>query len=205
MSGKVIVFDFDGTLIDSNQLKYDAFFELFPDDFTSKQVVKSVLDRLHEESRYIILREILLNMRPGLNNAELTAEVSRLADSYNDLVLEGSMKCREMKQATTILKHLSRKYSLFVSSGTPYDALIKLIKHRGWTQYFKGIYGYPNRKNETLMSIMKSEGVGQNNIFVAGDGETDRISALETGCRFFHISGTNSLIELLGNTERFFE
>ncbi len=32
MSIKVIVFDFDGTLVDSNELKYNSYFKLFPDD-----------------------------------------------------------------------------------------------------------------------------------------------------------------------------
>ena len=57
MSIKVIVFDFDGTLIDSNQLKHDAYYKLFPSDGFHKEIITEVLGEIFEESRYVILRE----------------------------------------------------------------------------------------------------------------------------------------------------
>ena len=59
MEPKVIVFDFDGTLIDSNRLKYDAYFELFPKDKLHSQAIETVLATKYEESRFSILAEIL--------------------------------------------------------------------------------------------------------------------------------------------------
>ena len=60
-----IIFDLDGTLIDSNRLKYDAYFTLFLSDDHHDQIIRTVLSEIFEQSRFVILEVILrrLNVR----------------------------------------------------------------------------------------------------------------------------------------------
>ncbi len=86
---KVIVFDFDGTLIDSNQLKYDAYFELFDDNERDIQTIRAVLAEMYEKSRFDILEEIL--KRRGNDDVSLlNHKLNDLANRYNDIVLAGA-------------------------------------------------------------------------------------------------------------------
>ena len=68
---KVIVFDFDGTLVDSNRLKYDAFFELFTDDPNHVLTIRKVLSAKKEQSRFIILEEIMQNKSKRFTGGQL--------------------------------------------------------------------------------------------------------------------------------------
>ena len=102
---KVIVFDFDGTLIDSNELKYDAFFKLFPSGDYQKKIVTEVLSEFFQESRYVILREIIKKVNSGIiNEGELDNRVNELATEYNDLVVAGAKHCKEKPVAKEVLE-----------------------------------------------------------------------------------------------------
>ena len=91
MAIKVIVFDFDGTLIDSNRLKYDAYFALFPEDEWHAKAIGEVLSEIFEASRYVIFEEILQRLG-GKAAKDLKRKVSELADQYNDIVLAGAKR-----------------------------------------------------------------------------------------------------------------
>ena len=101
MTLKVIVFDFDGTLIDSNRLKYDAFFKLFPDGAHHASTVREVLDQIGEASRYEIIEKILAGL--GRRPTDLQGDVNALADRYNTIVLDGAKKCPQMPGAGPLL------------------------------------------------------------------------------------------------------
>lgn len=200
MTIKVIVFDFDGTLIDSNRLKYDAFFELFSDDQKHVQIVQSVLSEKKEQSRFIILEEILRQLG-HMQALGIKRKVKTLADRYNDRVVAGAKTCSEMPGASKVLHVLSPRYRLYVSSTTPEDPLKEIIACRGWTLLFEDVFGYPRRKSETIQRIFKREKATGSELLVVGDGESDRQSAAENGCHFVHIKEHFNLKDLPGLIE----
>ena len=188
MEPRVIVFDFDGTLIDSNRLKYDAYFELFPKDKLHSQVIENVLATKYEESRFSILAEILRRLETKEVQASSDQALNDLANRYNDLVVSGAKTCPEMPGAEKSIKHLSTRYRLYVSSTTPDTPLKEIIDHRGWAGYFVDSFGYPHKKARTLQLIKKQEGIDSSELLVVGDGESDRKSAEENRCRFIHVN-----------------
>ena len=85
MIPKVIVFDFDGVLVDSNALKYDAFFKLFSE--SEQEVVTRVLSRRLNKTRFEILEEVFQELKnPPEQIKILTADY---AIRYNNLVQDG--------------------------------------------------------------------------------------------------------------------
>ncbi len=201
MTVKVIVFDFDGTLVDSNQLKYNAFFELFPSDSLHKEIVTDVLDEFIEKSRYVILREILKRInRKTINEDDLDYRVHASAKKYNDIVVDGAKRCKEKSGAKEVLESLSKRYNLYLSSTTPETSLKDIVKHRNWEGFFCDIFGYPNDKTSVLFDIIKRESINPGDLLVVGDGKSDRDSANSVKCEFFRISNERSLMELLGKS-----
>lgn len=188
MTLKVIVFDFDGTLIDSNRLKYDAFFKLFPDDEHHACAVREVLAQIGEASRCDILEKIL--RRLDGRQTVLQRDVNELADRYNAIVLDGAKRCSEMPGAEHTLKSIVAAYRLYVSSTTPETSLKEIVRFRRWSAYFAGIFGYPHKKSATLRRILETENVDGKAVLVVGDGESDREAARENDCLFLHVDAT---------------
>jgi|LQYC01.1.fsa_nt_gi Predicted phosphatases len=187
MGIRSIVFDFDGTLIDSNPLKADAYYRLFPADDRHERIIGEVLAEIFEQTRYVILEEILRRLGVG-EHAYMKREVSKLAEQYNDIVMTGAKTCPEKAGAEETLKKFAPLYRLYVNSTTPDAGLKEIIRFRKWDGYFRGVFGYPHKKPETLLRIMALEKLRSDQVLVVGDGESDRESAVKNGCPFVHVT-----------------
>ena len=195
MGIRIIVFDFDGTLIDSNRLKADAYFKLFPPDEDYACIIREVLAEIFEESRHVILEEILRRM--GIRKQSLRKEkVGILAEQYNRIVLDGAKRCLAKAGVEEMLKKLSPAYALYVSSTTPQDSLREIIGFRNWDGYFRAVFGYPHKKSETLRRVIDEENVRSDEVIVVGDGKSDRESAEANGCLFVQAGDSFPLARL---------
>lgn len=198
MSIKVVVFDFDGTLIESNQVKYDAYFQVFPQDNEWEKVIRRVLKRSYEKSRYAVIDEILREKGWAPASSEmLVAEVDRLSEDYGKRVFSEVKKCPARLSVEVVLERLCKILRLYLSSTTPEHQLYELVDHRGWTGYFQNIFGFPREKSATLKMILEQENILPENLLVVGDGESDRISARDTGCHFFKVLPETDILDVM--------
>jgi phosphoglycolate phosphatase len=198
MSIKVVVFDFDGTLVESNQIKYDAYYRILPSADEWKQVINRVVARIFEKSRYTIIEEILREKGCGLQSDEaLAAEVYRLGQKYGEKVFYEVKRCPARPSAENLLRELHKVCRLYLSSISPEKQLRELVAHRGWTGYFEDVFGFPREKSDTLNMILDKEDIRPADLLVVGDGESDKVSARKMGCRFFEVRPETNILDVL--------
>ncbi len=185
---EVVVFDFDGVIINSNKLKYDAFFKIFSHDSTLKEIVAEVLNKHREASRFQIIRLILTRYYndSGRSIEDVKKETLFLAEKYNQIVEQGAINCSEIPGARTTIEKLSKQYPLYINSTTPIEPLKRIIFSRS-LNVFKEIFGGPESKIKNLSRILERENTSGSFVSVVGDGISDLKAAEEAGCHFIGI------------------
>jgi phosphoglycolate phosphatase-like HAD superfamily hydrolase len=185
------VFDLDGVLIDSNQLKRDAFFLVFAGSGVPMPLVEQVIAAEPEGDRYSIIGEILRRHRPGRPD---TQDAAPYVDRYTSLVDDKVAACPEKESATAVLAELSVIYPLYVNSATPEPSLRVIVERRGWAAFFRRVLGRPSTKVENLGRILAEMRTPAESVVFVGDQRGDAAAALACGCRFLGIeNGHGSL------------
>jgi phosphoglycolate phosphatase len=181
---RAAVFDFDGTLVDSNRIKrdaYDAVVARHPDgpELVREAIAAAPPSRVAVLERYAALQ----SERNGLR-----LDAARLVADYADRVFALVAAAPEMPGAGSLLLALRRaRIACHLSSATPQDALAGLVRARGWAALFDTVSGWPSAKPETLRRLVSGAGLAAAEIAVVGDGEDDLASAREVGCRYFPV------------------
>ncbi|MBI2053174.1 MAG: HAD family hydrolase, partial [Candidatus Sungbacteria bacterium] len=182
---KVVVFDFDGVIVDSNRIKEDAFYRLFEGHpHISRELVADVLMR-NVGTRFDILRDIFV--RSGAQPDEITRLVDESAARFDAMVQERIATRGLAPGARETLEDLSKNICLYINSATPETALKATVEHLGIQGHFRAVHGAPPTKEENLRAIMAREGVEAGEVVVVGDGEGDMLSATACGTHFIAI------------------
>ena len=193
---KVIVFDFDGVLADSNKLKYDAFFDLFPGNEKVKAVVSDTLKDFQSKNktRFEALKAIFVKLGEG--ESKVAGLVKTYSARYDTDVREKIASQGLFPGVSDMLEALCKKYNLYINSATPELALERTIDKLEIGHFFKGVYGrpiigmtsVPNSKELNLERIMETEKVVGDEVLFVGDGEADREAAKAYNCHFIGVA-----------------
>jgi phosphoglycolate phosphatase-like HAD superfamily hydrolase len=178
---RAIVFDFDGVILESLDIKTDAFLALFAAYPDQRETIR----RYHLDnvgiSRYVkfehITREIL-----GLPYSE--AERERLGAEFARLALERILACPEVPGAKSLLQGLEGRLPRIVASGTPEDELKIIVTKRGMDSWFDEVWGSPRTKPEIVRDVLLRHRLQPQETLMVGDGLTDLQAARATGVRF---------------------
>ena len=178
---EVLVFDFDGVILESADIKTRAFRELFsayPD-----KVDKIVA--YHEAnagiSRFKKFRHIYRHM---LGKPLGQEEERTLGERFAALVVEEVIRCPFVPGALEFLQAHSHEHALFVASGTPEDELRRLVAARDLTVLFRGVYGAPKEKSAILEEILATTKTPRAALLFIGDGRSDYEAAKAAGVEF---------------------
>ncbi|MEO6201887.1 MAG: HAD hydrolase-like protein [Nitrospirales bacterium] len=194
-----VAFDFDGTLVDSNQVKVQSFYKIVEDYDPSGCTVTEVLQRCTDKDRYGITRELAREFKAkGLIPPPISTEVLGLqwAETYTAACETAIVRCQEVPGASRILSWLLNEgIPLYLNSKTPTKALNRLVTLRNLTHYFSGIYGTPASKLENLRHIQELTQAKPDEMLFVGDSEDDLEAAGTFGCHFAGV--------ILGDHSRF--
>lgn len=192
---KALTFDFDGTLVESNEIKdkaFDSIFSNWPEHRDAMMQWHLANNTMVREEKFQYFVEVFLRKRDhGYLIEKLTKRFSKL--SYKAIV-----QCPMVDGALEFLEAYGGKVQMFLISATPQNELKKILRARLLAGYFKEIRGGPINKVEVLEKIIFDKKITPDEMLYIGDSPEDQQVAKTLGCNFI---GRKSSRELnsLGN------
>ncbi len=174
---RAAVFDFDGVIAESTEIKTEAFRRLFDGD---ERAVEYHVANMGV-SRYDKFRHITAEI---LGRTYTREDERRLGEQFSELVVDEVVRCPFVPGARALLERLAGELPLFVASSTPEEEVRRIVELRGLQPFFRGVYGTPATKAEILRRIVSDGDYDRSEVVMVGDARSDLNGAREAGVRF---------------------
>lgn len=178
---RAIVFDFDGVILESHDIKTEAFLTLFADFPGRLEEIRKYHLENAGISRYVKFEHIT---RGILGLPYTDADRERLGAGFTRLTHERILACSEVRGAGELLRGLRHRVLRAVASGTPQDDLRQIVRERGMTEWFDEVWGTPRTKTEILRDLLARHAWTPGQVLMVGDAMSDYKAAREAGVRF---------------------
>ena len=180
---KNILFDFDGVLADSVQVKSNAFFKLYIQ--YGDEIANEVLSH-HEKNGGMSRYTKFKHYHKEYLNIDLTEDgITELSNSFSDLVVNDVIKSNEVPGALWFLSKYSKDLNFWIVSATPTAEVKMISEKRKISHHFLGIYGSPIEKSKNVKSILEENNLQVSNTVFLGDALNDYHAAKQNGIHFF--------------------
>ena len=149
---KVIIFDFDGVIVNSMSIKAAAFAEIYKDH--GGTVVRKVVSHHFENggmSRYDKFKHY---HETYLKRQLKPSELEKLSIECSKAVTKEIIYCPSVLGVMDFLDGFCKDKSCYVNSATPQAEIEQILDARGLTTRFKKIFGSPDSKVNNLRKII---------------------------------------------------
>ncbi|MFG1230350.1 HAD family hydrolase [Xanthobacter wiegelii] len=181
-----IVFDFDGVIVQSAELKVQAFAELYKDESPARIEEILAYQRLHTG---VSRREKFQHFERNLLSRECdAARVDALSSAFSALVLEAVITCPFVPGAIEFLTRAKGHLPMHLVSGTPEDELLNIVALRSLDRFFDTVTGAPTTKSEAFRRIVAASGQPGAAWLAVGDSVTELHASHDTGMHFIGIA-----------------
>lgn len=172
---KAIIFDYDGVIAESVNVKTEAFAELYRP--YGKDIVQKVIKH-HEAnggvSRYEKFKIYHKNyLREDIDQLEIDV----LANKFSKLVLQKVIDSTYVTGVYDFISSNYQKYDFYISTGTPTDEIETILKQKSLRKFFNEVYGSPEKKDSHVKKILKKYSYNKNEVVFIGDALSDRDAA----------------------------
>ena len=176
-----VIFDFDGVIVESTDIKTAAFRALFADHPDHVDDVEA-LHRRHEGVNRSIKFEMIYR---DILRRPLDAETkAALAHRYGEIVVDQVVACPAVAGVPEVLEALGRHVPLAVVSSTPDAELRQIVARRDLARYFRTVRGAPPAKAAAVAEVIATFGWAAPRVAMIGDTVADLEAARSNGLRF---------------------
>jgi phosphoglycolate phosphatase-like HAD superfamily hydrolase len=176
-----IIFDFDGVIVESAEIKTQAFATLFAN---YPQHIEQII-AFHKAnvglSRFVKFRHIYTNL---LEKNLSKAEEKQLGERFSTIVLKQIVTAPLVAGVQNFLVNNNSQLQFFIVSGTPQYELDYIMKERQIDQFFVEAIGSPTKKPAAISALIDRYNLSKDSVIMVGDGKSDQQAADATGVRF---------------------
>ena len=163
-------FDCDGVLLDSNQLKSEAFYKVaLPYGKENARALVEYHKRLGGVTRFEKFRYFFETI---LEKKTFEKELENALSNFSVIVCEKLISCPETSGVRDFLNSLATNTDKYVVSGGAQSEIQYVFKQRSLGAYFNGIYGSPDSKEVIVSNRVSSPDMKYPAVFI-GDSRYD--------------------------------
>jgi phosphoglycolate phosphatase-like HAD superfamily hydrolase len=181
---KSIVFDCDGVILDSNEIKTEAFYhtaQSYGEDLAQSLVAYHIANG--GVSRYKKLSHFLNSIVPS---GKCGPDLKEMLTTYGQRVTKGLMSC-EIDSGIFRLRELTPSARWFVVSGGDQRELRKIFAARSLDYLFDGgIFGSPDSKELILKRELREKRMNKPGLLI-GDSRYDYRASQQAGLDFIFV------------------
>ncbi len=169
---QAIIFDFDGVVVESGDIKTQAFGNLYR---TYGETVMTAVMQYHSAnggmSRYQKFHYFQQHL---LEKPPLTPDEEQQLDRrFSELVVEAVIASETVPGAAELIRKEAARIPLFIASGTPEAELKTIVMRRGLAPYFTAVRGSPTPKQMLIADILSSHALSPERVLMIGDALID--------------------------------
>lgn len=148
---EAIIFDFDGVIKCSNNLKEDAFAELFAG---APMVIQKRI-RQHHRENLGVSRFSKLPLYLEWNGILATpSNIEFYAECFSKKIVQRVIESEWIAGVKEFIKHNSLAKRLYIASATPQDEIILIARSLKISEYFNACFGSPFTKTQAVEAIL---------------------------------------------------
>ena len=171
---KTIFWDFDGVIKDSEEVKSDAFAQLF------SHFGVSVCDRIrrhHESNGGVSRYEKIPLYLSWVGKEQSSSNIHLYSDKFSEIVKQAVIDSPWVPGAKEFLeKYYDRKIFILVT-GTPQQEIEQIINALNIRHCFYRVYGTPSKKADSIKISIDEFNINPKESIMIGDSKSDCESA----------------------------
>ena len=179
-----IIFDFDGVLVESNNIRTEGFRSLLTGRGYPEEAVEQLV-AFHENngglSRYYKLRYL----HEKILNEQITEDgLNSLCNEFSMIVKQAVTDAPWVKGAHEFLKENFSAFRLFIASGSDQNELRDICRLREIDRFVKDILGSPVDKKTNVNTLLSRYSLSPDTTLFVGDSVNDLEAAEAANLKF---------------------
>lgn len=185
MEAKAFIFDFDGVICDSVNIKTQAFAKLYQE--YGRDIQDKVVEYHIKHGGVSRFEKIKYFHNKFLKKKVSKEELEKLSEQFSFLVKKEVIESSFIKGADLFINKYASVVPQYICTGTPQLEILEIMSAKKIDHLFKGIYGSPKNKIQIIGEILYHSGILASDFVYFGDALTDHDAALSFNMPFIGI------------------
>ena len=183
---KAIFYDFDGVILDTVEIKGEAFIQLFKnlDNFNEAKIID-----YHAKNGGMPRYEKIKNIHEIILNKKISNEhLLKLCDEYSKIVFENLLSADWIEGSKNFIRNHNKEYKQFIISAAPEFEINKIVSKKNIRPFFIEVLGSPKNKVDHINDLLDKYNLKCFEVLFIGDSIHDYYASDKTEVNFIGLS-----------------